>query len=289
MELYESYGMKFNLPKPINDTQRRFAELCAKGGGVRGGPLRAKVQHLVRDDGKELNKLAEAEVGDQFALFGDRNPWHVCFAIGLCWGHLAALTADFTDAATRLLADWNDDDLRTARSFHYERGPQPIEDSLRGAHILFSKVVLPPELPTDLARLARAQERWLSPISHPASRPKYINTWNATAMFMVALFANPSLGDQLTTNVVALPTGGPIDAALSLLHTTHVIMRPPAGKALNDGDFESGAVYENNALFSEFRRGLDDWDLVDVHSGLYMLGTRLPQSDSWFKIGGFRT
>lgn len=106
-------------------------------------------------------------------------------------------------------------------------------------------------------------------------------------MFMVALFQNPALGDQLKTPVVSLPTGGPIDAALSILHTVHVLNKAPAGTALNDGDFESGAVYENNALFAELLKGVDGWGLVDVHSGLYMLGTRLEQSDKWFDAGRF--
>ena len=55
----------------------------------------------------------------------------------------------------------------------------------------------------------------------------------------------------------------------------------PAGSALDDGEFESGALYENNALFAEIRKGLDDWNLLDVHSGLYLLGTRHPDSDKW--------
>jgi hypothetical protein len=280
---------KFSLPKPINDTQRRFADLCDKGGGTKGGPARTQVQRLLRESGKNLNAIAEKEVAEHFAALPDINPWHLCFAIGLSWGHLAVLDIAFAEVATRLLADWNDADLKLARKFHHERGPDPIEASLRGAYQLFEKVILPKELPTTLERLGRAQERWMSPISHPATRPKYINTWNATAMFMVALFANPSLGDQLITSAVSLPTGGPIDQALGLLHSTHFLSRAPAGKALNDGDFESGAVYENNALFVDVLQGLDDWDLIDVHSGLYMLGTRLPASDHWFVPGSFGT
>jgi hypothetical protein len=279
--------MKFKLPKPINDTQRTFSELCEKGGGVKGGPARTKVQALSKESGQQLNKLAEAEVTEHFKELSNRNPWHLCFAIGLCWGHLAKFEIEFTDAATRVLEDFNDGDLKIARKFHYERGAQPIEDSLRGGYTLFQKVPLPPELPIDLTRLGRAQERWLSPISHPSTRPKYINTWNATAMFMVALFHNPPLGNQLKTPEVSLPTGGPIDVALTILYQTHVLSRAPSGTMLNDGDFESGAVYENNALFAELLKGLEGWDLVDVHSGLYMLGTRLEQSDKWFEAGEF--
>ena len=136
--------MKFKLPKPINDTQRTFAELCEKGGGVKGGPARTKVQALLKESGQQLNKLAEAEVAEHFKELSDRNPWHLCFAIGLCWGHLAKFEIDFTDAATRVLEDFNDGDLKIARKFHYERGAQPIEDLLRGGYTLFQKVPLPP-------------------------------------------------------------------------------------------------------------------------------------------------
>jgi hypothetical protein len=87
------------------------------------------------------------------ATYADANPWHVCFAIGLSWGNLAKFQTEFTGAAVSLLRSWNDEDLRLARTFHYERGPEPIEQSLRGAHILFSRVTLPPTLPDTLERL----------------------------------------------------------------------------------------------------------------------------------------
>ena len=45
-------------------------------------------------------------------------------------------------------------------------------------------------------------------------------------------------------------------------------------QALDDADFELGALYENKALLAEVRKGRSDWSLLDVHSGLYMLGTR---------------
>lgn len=38
--------------------------------------------------------------------------------------------------------------------------------------------------------------------------------------------------------------------------------------------FEPGVLYENNALFADVRSGRSEWSLVDVHSGLYMFGTR---------------
>jgi hypothetical protein len=37
----------------------------------------------------------------------------------------------------------NDDDLALAKSFHVERGPEPIEHSLIGGYTLFQKVKLP--------------------------------------------------------------------------------------------------------------------------------------------------
>jgi hypothetical protein len=101
-------------------------------------------------------------------------------------------------------------------------------------------------------------------------------------MFMIALFANTSLAAQLLTPVVMLPPGGPIYNALSILHTAHVLSRPPAGSELDDEAFEPGAIYENNALFEELLRGHAGWNLLDVHSGLYMLGTRLAESNNWF-------
>jgi hypothetical protein len=53
-----------------------------------------------------------------------------------------------------------------------------------------------------------------------------------------------------------------------------ILSQRPAGSELDDAAFEPGALYENNALLAEVRRGRSDWSLLDVHSGLYMLGTR---------------
>jgi hypothetical protein len=101
-------------------------------------------------------------------------------------------------------------------------------------------------------------------------------------MFMIALFSDTVLAAQLTTPVVMLPPGGPIFNALSILNTAHLLSRPPAGSQLDDEAFEPGSIYENNALLEEIHRGYAGWNLLDVHSGLYMLGTRLADSDNWF-------
>jgi hypothetical protein len=265
----------------MNDTQRIFNDLCEKGGGVRGGPARTKVLELLRDSGQKLNRLATREMTDHLAAFPSANPWHVCFAVGLSWGHLAKLNLDFTDAVCKVLTNWNAFDLRQAQLYHMERGPEPIVQSLTGAHILFEKVTLPAILPSTLQQLARAQDRWLSPILNPASRPPYIGAWNGTAMFMTALFAQPTLAATHVSPPPMLPPGGPIHAGLMLLHRVGVLSRPPAGSELDDAAFEPGAIYENNELFSELCRQRSDWSLIDVHSGVYMLGTRHPHSDTW--------
>lgn len=278
--------MKFKLPKPVNETQRLFAELCEKGGGMKGGPARKRVQELLRDSGKQLNKLAESEVANALADNGDQNPWHVCFAVGLSWGHIADLSEEFIASATRCLGSWNDVDLKIAKSHHYERGPNPIEQSLRGGHVLFSKVVLPKNLPASISGMKSAQDRWLSPILS-RDRPAYIGSWNSTAMFMIAMFAQPRLGDKLIAPEIGLPPGGPIHTALNLLYQTGVLSRKPDGNELDEQEFNPGSIFTNTGLMAELNNGLDDWDLLDVHSGLYMLGTRLANSDTWFATGSF--
>lgn len=269
------------LPKPINGTQEQFHKLCELGGGQKGGPARPKVQQLLKESGQSLNMMAYSETAEHLKEHSKFNPWHVCFAIGLSWGHLAKLDLEFTGAAVRCLENWNDDDLALAKSFHVERGPEPIEHSLIGGYTLFQKVKLPDGLPDNLIQIGRAQERWFSPIQSK-DRPRYIGSWNATAMFMVALFAQPHLAKTLTEPVVSLPPGGPIFMALHLLYRTHVLNSPPAGSELDDEAFEPASIFLNNSLFAEIRKGLEGWSLIDVHSGLYMLGTRYLPSKNWF-------
>jgi hypothetical protein len=272
--------MKALIAEPVNSTQREFNKLCELGGGQGGGPARGKVLELLRASGQRLNAMAFRQVGEQMSAFPEANPWHVCFAIGLCWGHLAWMDVDFTKAVIGVLSNWNDADLSAARKFHMERGPEPIEQSLRGGYMLFDKVLLPGKLPDTLERLWRAQERWLTPVLSP-TRPKYIGSWNATAMFMIALFAQPALARTQREPKPLLPPGGPIFEGLKLLHRARLLSRAPSGGPLDDQAFEPGVLYENNELFSELHRGRNDWGLIDVHSGVYMLGTRHPHSDNW--------
>jgi hypothetical protein len=63
-------------------------------------------------------------------------------------------------------------------------------------------------------------------------------------------------------------------AALSTLYADGILRDPPAGSELDDEAFEPGALAENNALFVKLLEGHDGWNMLDVHSGLYMLGTR---------------
>jgi len=100
-------------------------------------------------------------------------------------------------------------------------------------------------------------------------------------MFMVAMFAQPELAKSYRELSVMLPPGGPIFNALRLLHLGHILKDHPDGSKLDDEAFEPGVIYSNNALFVELLKGLSDCSLIDVHSGLYMLGTRLAESKQW--------
>ena len=152
--------------------------------------------------------------------------------------------------------------------------------------MMFQDVKLPTGLPSTLAQTAHAQQRWLGRVlSQTQSRPPYIGSWNATALFMVSLFAQPAMAKQLVKPDVLLPPGGPIYAGLSILHKAHILAHPPAGSDLDDQAFEPGALYENNALFADIHLGHPDWHLIDVHSGIYLLGTRLPESKNWVELG----
>ncbi|WP_244444221.1 hypothetical protein [Lutibaculum baratangense] len=225
--------------------------------------------------------MAYGEMQMALAVDEDADPWHVCFVVGLAWGRLARLEENFVAASIDFLQTGSRSSLITAQMFHYERGPLPIEQSLSGGRNLFAKVILPAGLPDDLQKLGRAQERWMPPILSK-DRPRYIGSWNATAMFMTALFAKPALASTMTTAEIALPPGGPIFSALKILHEAGLLVRKPEGSELDDAAFEPGAIYVNTGLMADLVVGISDCSMIDMHSGLYMLGTRLPESDTWF-------
>lgn len=261
------------IAKTVNPVQKEFNRLCDLSGGPSGGPTRVRVLELLRSNGKSVSTWASTKFCEHLQACENANPWHVCFSFGLTWGHLSKMSPEFTQTAVRVLENWNGPDLSHASSFHLERGPEPIEKSLAGGWRLFQQVRLPSELPDTLAKLKLAQERWLGNIIGP-NRPAYIGSWNATAMFMMALFAKPDLRAQFVESGPLLPPGGPAFNGLKTLFKAGILTKEPDGGELDESGFEPGVIYSNNELMATLCRGLEDWNLLDVHCGLYMLGTR---------------
>jgi hypothetical protein len=106
------------ISSPLNGCQSQFNEVCRKGGGRNGGPLRSKVQLLLRDHGKLLNSNAYDDVASALAVADGQNPWHVFFALGLCWGEMARYSDGYLLAAIGAITCWNDGDRREATKHH---------------------------------------------------------------------------------------------------------------------------------------------------------------------------
>jgi hypothetical protein len=267
------------IATPVNEMQEHFNELCVRGGGQGGGPARTRVQELIRTYGQRLNADAHGQMSDALEWLPDANPWHVAFAMGLCWGTIARHDEIFFRAAVGALEHWNDEDRRTAVRFHLEKGAELLEGSLRSAHRLFEVTPALTAFPDTLEGVGKKQDRWLSSVSQV--NPPYIGPWNALAMFMCALFAQPSLAQSMRFPRPLLPPGGPITRGLKLLHQSHVVSAPPN----TDNDDERAAVIsaavEDNGLMADLLRGLQDCSLVDVHTGIYLLGTRDRRSQGW--------
>ncbi len=270
------------ISSPINQCQRQFNELCKKGGGRNGGPARTKVQQLLRDEGKLLNRNAYDDVASALDVGDGHNPWHVFFALGLCWGEMARYSDEYLLAAVRALASWNDDDRREATKSHTQKGHDLLQGSLRGASVVFQQMGASlSDVPETIEEHNKLQGRWFRRLN--ALNPPYIGPWNATALFMVALFARPKLAAEMKTLGPVLPSGGPISRALNLLHHVHVTNHP--AQTLED-DVRFGALAgatADNGTMQELIVGMADCSMVDMHSGMYMLGSRDPKSDSYFQ------
>jgi hypothetical protein len=265
--------------KAINQTQDEFNILCEKGGGQGGGPARKKALELLRVSGRALNREAYNQATEALRHLPDANPWHVCFAVGMCWGRLAKFDLTFVEAASRCLDAFNADDAAIACKFPYEKGAGAINDTLYGGWVAFDSLRLDGPVPTTMPDMVRAQAKWLRAVL--SKKPRFIGAWNSTALFMVALFSNPALSSKLLTPEILLPIGGPITAGLNILYKANLLSRP-ADDRTEEHSLDYGQIMLINGLFEELQRGLDDWSLLDVHSGLYMLGTRLPESKAWY-------
>jgi hypothetical protein len=271
--------MKPLITKPVNLTQEEFNELCTKGGGQGGGPARKRTLELLRASGRALNVAAYREIAEALAAKPGANPWHVCYAVAMSWGRLARPDPTFFEAASNALVDFDPIEVSTACKFPFEKGPTAVRESIHGGWLAFSKNPLRGPLPSDLAGMVRAQAKWLRVIL--ADKPRFVGAWNGTALFMVALFANPSLAQAMTEPEVLLPIGGPITTGLNILHKANLLSQPAQPRE-EEESLDYGQIMLINGQFAELQRGLDGWGLIEVHSGLYMLGTRLAESRAWY-------
>lgn len=268
------------IGEPLNGLQERFNELCRFREGKPTSQFRSEIQDLLLWGGVELNKLAFGETERFLDELSNRNPWHVCFAIGMAWGHLARLESAFVRAASDVLGDWNGEDLTEAMGYPIERGPEVIHNTLAGARLVFEAVPPPDALPSDLPRIAAYQNRWFVPITG-RNRVPYIGPWNATAMFMACLFARPTLAHSMTDVVVLLPPNGPVRRALELLYRVKLLSRLPESQELDDEGPRLAAIFDDNVLMRELVPGCEGLNMIDLHSGLYLLGTRYKRSREW--------
>jgi hypothetical protein len=194
---------------------------------------------------------------------------------------MAKYSDRYLRAAVGAISHWNDDDRRAAIEHFTQKGSELLEGSLRSAYVVFE--ALPASfdaVPSSLDRLVKLQNRWFAKLN--ALEPPYIGPWNATALFMVSLFAQPELAGQMTTMGPILPSGGPISRALNILYQDHLTER--GAQALED-DVRLGGLggaAADNGTMQDLIRGLNGTSMVDIHSGLYMLGTRDVRSETYF-------
>lgn len=248
-------------------------------GGQGGGPPRKKTLELLRASGRSLNRGAQEQIKSALDHLPSANPWHVCFAVGMSWGRLAQFDLAFVEAATSCLECYNEDDAADAAKFPMEKGGGAVKESLYGGWLAFDGLDLKGPLPVTLEGMVRAQAKWLRAVLN--KKPRFIGAWNGTALFMTALFSNPALARDLIRPDVLLPIGGPITAGLNILHRANLLGRP-ADERDEEHSLDYGQIMLINGLFEDVRAGLADWNLLEVHSGLYMLGTRLPESRAWY-------
>ena len=263
------------ITTPINDCQTEYNELCRLGGGPRGGPVRQRVADLLRRAGHELNGWLQADTTAALQRLRDVNPWHLCYAIALVWGRFAKHESDFVDAAARLMSDWNDRLLTEALRHYRELGPDSLEGSLRSGYAAFAEAegLLPRAIPTDAAALRRVQEGWFGLLLSREHRFAYIGNWNGVALFMVALFAHNSLRGDRNLGGVILPSGGPIIQGLRVLYDDGVVAEAPAGHEAEES-LDPAQLFLLQGQMVALARDCRDADPLDMHSGLYQLGTR---------------
>jgi hypothetical protein len=229
-----------------------------------------------------LNSNAYSEVASALNTGDECNPWHVFFALGLCWGEMARYSDRYLLAAVGAISSWNDADRGEATKHCTQKGHELLEGSLRSASVVFDQIgTALSTIPETLEEHNKLQGRWFRRLN--ALNPSYIGPWNATALFMVALFARPTLAKTMRTLGPILPSGGPISRALNLLYQVGVTNHG-AQSLEDDVRFSAlaGATADNGTM-QELIVGMGDCSMVDMHSGLYMLGSRDPRSDSYFQ------
>jgi hypothetical protein len=173
------------------------------------------------------------------------------------------------------LHEYNDADRIEAQKF---QNSASLIGSLKGGYDLFSSIEDKlPKLPTTLHLLIKAQDDWLKEIIRNTrnARSIGIGNWNATAMFMVALLLQPDLATSQIEPRPLLPAVGPIDYGLELLARAKLVGKRSAKVGGRGSQFDLGFLQENNSRLADLlKKGGPGWSMMDVHDGVYLLGTK---------------
>lgn len=265
--------MSLLISKPLNRIQRDWNALVHDASAENRKIGRSELHRLLITKSRPHTDFAINEMQSQLGELHKYNPWHVLYALGLAWGHFASLDIGFTSEAVEAIATGSPTATAAACKYHLERGPDGIERSLRGARQLFALVPPPATIPDNIRSLARLQQRFYGPSLRAETRPYGVGGWNATALILMALFARPDLADQLKSSDILMPPSGTISAALALLHRASLVSQRPL-ETLSEDAFDAAATAANTVLMVEVVSGLTSGSIVEVHNGLWLLGTR---------------
>ena len=252
-----------------NKWKQRYNELC----GTSGKPPRSHVVELLCEAGRWFNEdVLETEVQATFEEFNSSNPWHLSFVVGVAWGQYAKKKTSFYEPALKWLSGRDENALSQAKTENKRSEADALGQCLRSGFRIFETMNLPDTIPTSLDELQQLQLKWIDRV--PKLGLPQIGDWNFSALFMVMLFDESSRWKQLMDTTILLPLGGPVGNFLHTLVADDVIDEGPWSKRAVEEKIDPGKLFLCQKVMEDLLGGREDRSLVDIHSGLYVMGAK---------------
>lgn len=265
----------------FNMLQTEFATLVDRSGDNRE-ILVEGLAPLLLDAGGDLNANGARQLQEYLTGIPFEDLHIGWFVAGIAWGRDAEDSREFVLSAVQAIKSSKPKDHKRAMRFALAGRHRRLENLLRAGR----QIVLQERHPCPISAIEELNEYQQRLFKALQLLPDVqgIGNWNLGAMFFCAALSDPQWRVEMNKARPRLPMSAPIFHSMEQLYSLRVLSRQPNYNPWRPKDSSyPEALYSNNALLEELCQKLGTSRILDIHSGLYLLGTRNVDANSWLR------